>query len=123
MMAGGYGRIGFARWPKWRLFGFRSDPVGTLEINLGRLVVPSNLIVNYRCKADGSIRAETLNGIFTQPGKKPVGQSLPLTGDSLSGQVRWQSGGPIPASPEADRIVRLRLDQAEIYAYEVRSAE
>jgi len=29
----GLSRIGVARWPKWRLFGFRSDPKGSLTLS------------------------------------------------------------------------------------------
>jgi len=123
MMDDGYGRIGFARWPKWRLFGFRSEPGGTLEINLGRLTVDSKLFLNYCCKSGGSIQVETLYGTFTGPKKEPVAQSLPLTGDALAEQVMWQSGSHITANPDVDCIVRLHLDQTEIYAYDICSGD
>jgi hypothetical protein len=106
-------RIGVARWPKWRPFGFRSDPHGTLELNLGRLEAPRELRLNYRCETGGSIRAELLNH-----GQRTLEQAVALTGDELHAPVAWADGTVIPASPQSDTVVRLHLDQAEIYAYE-----
>jgi hypothetical protein len=122
VMESGYARIGLARWPKWRLFGFRADPRGTVEINLGRLTRNSKLYLNYRTWREGSVRAEILHGRFTDlsadPDMKPAHTSLPLTGDSLAEEIQWKSGGNISVNPDKDCVVRLHLDQAEIYAYE-----
>lgn len=127
LMESGYGRIGVARWPKWRLFGFRADPRGTVEINLGRLTEDSKLHLNYRCtRPEGSVRAEVLHGRFTDlsanPDMQPAHTSLPLTGDALAEEVKWESGGPIAANPDKDCVVRLHIDLAEVYAYDVRPA-
>ena len=124
LMESGYGRIGIARWPKWRLFGFRGDPRGKLEINLGHLTQDSKLLLNYRCTSpEGSIRAEIFHGRFTDfyanPDMKPAQTSLPLTGDALTEAVQWQSGGHIRTNPDKDCVVRLHIDLAEVFAYEI----
>ena len=127
VMESGYALVGLARWPKWRLFGFRADPRGKIEINLGRLTEASRLYVNYRTWRGGSARAEILHGRFTDfyanPDMKPSNTSRPLTGDSLAEEVSWESGGPIHANPDEDCVARLHLDRAEVYAYEVRPAK
>jgi hypothetical protein len=115
LIDGGMCRIGFARWPKWRLFGFRSDPQGGLDLNVGRLPDDIELRLNYCCQKGGSVRAE----ILKHEGYA-LSDAVALTGDELAGTIAWRGGSRIPASPEADRLVRLHLDRAEIYAYEVR---
>ena len=107
-------RIGIARWPKWRLFGFRSDPRGTLDIKLGRLTAPCELRLNYRCEPGGRIRAELLNH-----DEYTLEQAVALSGDELHAPVAWTDGTVLPATPEGDTVVRLHLDLAEIYAYEL----
>ncbi len=107
-------RIGVARWPKWRLFGFHSDPRGTLDINLGRLSEPAELHLNYRCESGGSIRAELLNH-----DQHNLEQAVALTGDELHAPVAWTGGSGLPVNPGADSTVRLHLDRAEVYAYEL----
>jgi len=107
-------RIGIARWPKWRLFGFRSDPRGTLDIKLGRLTDPCELRLNYHCEPGGSIRAELLNH-----DEYSLEQAVALTGDELHAPVTWACGAVLPAHPQAGSTVRLHLDRAEVYAYEL----
>jgi len=107
-------RIGVARWPKWRLFGFRSDPHGTLEINLGRLEAPRELHLNYRCEIGGSIRAELVHH-----DQRTLEQAVALTGDALHAPVAWADGTVLPPKPGGDTVVRLHLDRAEVYAYEL----
>ena len=114
LIENGICRIGFASWPRWRLFGFRSDPRGALDLDLGRLAVDSQLHLNYRCEPGGSVRAEVLNR-----DDRSLADAVPLTGDQLAAPVGWRSGRVIAADPDADRVVRLHLDRAEVYAYDV----
>lgn len=116
LIEGGMYRIGFATWPKWRIFGFRSDPRGALDINLGRLREDSELMLNYRCEHGGSVRAE----LPDRPGHT-LQEAAPLTGDALEGKAAWKAGSILAASPDADCKVRLHLDRAEVYAYEVKT--
>jgi len=113
---GGSG-ITFASWPKWRLFGFESDPEGALTINLGPIAQPSELFVNYEViKPDGSVRAEVQIGDGAKA--QALEDSIPLTGDGVAVKATWTTGTVIPASPSA--TVTLYLENARVYAYEVR---
>jgi len=112
--------ITFARWPKWRLFGFESDPEGSFAINLGRVERPSELHINYEIiKPEGSVRAE----VQTDGGAKAHSfeDCQPMTGDSVSARAAWRTGTLIPATPSA--VVSLKLDNARVYAYELKPAD
>jgi len=115
---GGSG-ISFARWPKWQLFGFESDPEGSFRINLGRIEKPSEVFINYEiAKPDGCIHAE----LQTEGGVKvhTFEDSVPLTRGSTGEKAVWKTGAVIPPTPSA--TVFLRLQCARVYAYEVRPA-
>ena len=110
----GISRIGFAKWAKWRLFGFRSDPQGAISVNI-RPDSPCKFLLNYECEVGGSIRAEL-------PGVDGYGSdnSVELTGDSLSSPIAWKNGMVIsPSKDSAPRTVILHLDRATVYAYEI----
>ena len=119
----GYGRIGIARWPKWRLFSYRADPRCVIELYLGRVTQDSKLNLNYRTWGGGSVRAELFHGryeeLYTSRGRPPEDISLPLTGDALSEEVRWESGGHIGPNPDKDCVLHLHVDQAELFAYDL----
>jgi len=111
--------ITFARWPKWRLFGFQSDPEGSFHIGLGRIEKPSEVVLNYEItKPEGSIRVE-LGGEGIEG--RTLEESVPLTGDSLGETVAWKSGSVI--APCASATLVLHLECARVYAYEVRPVE
>jgi hypothetical protein len=108
--------VGFARWPKWRLFGFESDPEGAFTIHLGRITRPSEVLLNYEIiKPEGHIRAE-LRGQGLD--KRELADAVPLTGDSLGEAVGWKAGTVIPPAESVSLV--LRLESARVYAYEVR---
>jgi hypothetical protein len=111
-----HGRSGitFARWPRWRLFGFQADPEGSFTIDLGRLEKPSELALNYKTRADGQVRVQLLDGQG-----KVLKSSMPLTGDATEGRVAWPDGTVIQPGGEAHTRVRVELDVATVYAYEV----
>jgi len=108
--------ISFARWPKWRLFGFESDPEGTLTIDLGRIERPSEVVLNYEIiKPEGQIRAELRGqGLET----RALADAVPLSGNSLGEVVTWKSGSVVP--PAASASLVLHLECARVYAYELR---
>jgi hypothetical protein len=123
--------IGFVRWPKWRLFGFEADPDAAFSIHLGALKQPCELVLNYKAKPGGAVRAAVADAprstmweqdwwrIKTLPGRA-FEDCLPLTGDSIGQKVAWKSGTVIPASGERDVVVRIELEVASVYAYELR---
>jgi hypothetical protein len=112
--------ITFASWPKWRLFGFESDPEGALNIHLGKIEKPSELFLNYEIiKPEGRVRAE----LRTEGDAKvhALDDCLPLTGDSTGAKVTWKGGTVIPPMPSA--TVSVQLENARVYAYELRPVE
>ena len=110
--------ITFARWPKWRLFGFESDPEGSFAINLGRINRPSEVVLNYEIiKPEGCVKAELRGDGFEE---RKLADAVPLTGNSTGEAVQWRTGSVIPATPGAS--LTLHLECARVYAYEVRAA-
>jgi hypothetical protein len=112
---GGMDRIGFAYWPQDRLFGFRSDPEGSLELDLGEPDGPCELWLNYKTLRDGAIHVEL-------PGreKHTLADAVALTGDQTASVAAWQAGTQIMPAPGQPLVVRLHLARADVYAYELR---
>ncbi len=118
MIAEGFGRIGFASWPCWRLFGFRGDPVGALSLALPPPSRAVSLHLNCEAEPGGSVRVEL-------PGRAGfgVGEAVPLAGDQLAAPVAWTGGTTIVPVPGATHLsVRLHLDRATVWAWELRDA-
>jgi len=111
----GTGYITFAHWPKWRLFGFQSNPEGKLSLDLGPLKQPSRLVLNYECEPKGSVRAE-----IAGQDSRAVEQAQPLTGQSLAACVAWKDGDIITPAPKGGNVkVKLHMERATVWAYEV----
>lgn len=110
----GMGRIGFASWPKNRLFSLQADPEGIVTLRLGAVTRPSQLILNVRTDAGGSIFAEIPN----MPGYERTA-SRSITGDHLEVPVAWQAGTRLPVDPARPIQVNLHLHRAEIFAYKL----
>lgn len=111
----GLGRIGFARWPKDRLFSLQADPEGIVTLHIGTVKQPSELVLNARAQTGGSIRAEI-------PGRSGYGiaASIPITGDHLAIPVAWNAGTSLPVDAAQPLAINLHLDRAEIFAYGIR---
>jgi hypothetical protein len=116
----GNGRIGFASWPKWRLFGLRSDPVGTVPFYI-RLDAPCEIRLNYECEPGGSVRAELPPIAPGQPApeRRSLDDSVALTGDSFAAPLAWRDGTSIQPGEDGLTKVTLHLDRATIYAFDV----
>jgi hypothetical protein len=113
--AGG-GCIGIARWPKWRLFGFQSDPEGTIDIDLGVVTEPSELLLNYTTRSTGgSIRVE-LVGVEG----RSLADSVPMEHDGVVQPVAWRTGTCIAPHPQSRLTARVHLQCATVYANELR---
>jgi hypothetical protein len=112
----GLARIGFASWPKWRLFGFQADPVGALDIDLGTVDQPSHLLLNYETESGGRVTAELLND--PSLADYSVDNAIPLTKDNIAERASWQGGALI--QPSSGKLTaRVHLDRATLYAYEL----
>ena len=112
----GLGRIGFARWPVNRLFGYRADPEGVLVLDLGEVTEPSELVLNYRAEPGGSVRVALPD--LPEHGLEDV---LPLEGDGLAEVVAWKAGTGI--MPRDGLRARLYMDRAAVYAFELRARQ
>jgi len=121
----GISRIGFAHWPKWRLFGYQADPDGSICIDIGELKHPVKVSLNYDTHATGGIRAEVMGykryDREDQPGRG-LAESIALTGDSLSTEVAWQDGSVIKPMQGRCVAIRFHLERARVYAFDVKPA-
>ena len=121
---GGICKIGLARWPRWQLFGFRSDPEGTLSLRLDPGARPCRLLLSYECEAHGSIRVS-----LPEVSRRELGEAVPLTGSSTGKVAAWEQGEvllpdacdqPVTAKlhlvPESGRLghIRAYLDQTAV---------
>ena len=114
----GRSRIGLARWPKWRLFGFEADPEGGLTFEAHAPNVPSDLCLNYKCEPGGHIDIK----LTDNKGGQVFDRAQTLTGDGTETKVVWKNNalhGPAVGRP---LWVHLSLDQAGVYAYDLRPA-
>jgi hypothetical protein len=115
----GISRIGVARWPKWRLFGFRSKTEGSLTLKLEGIKEPSRLLLNYECEEGGSIRIS----LADVPGRTAK-NSIPLTGSSFDAAATWSDGAVLTPPPDGKPVVvTLHMDRASLYAYRIIPSE
>jgi len=111
--------VTFARWPKWRLFGFEACGEGAVKIRLGAIHQPAEILLNYETtRADGCVRAELAGDGLDD---YAADTSVPLTGDSTAERLAWQTGSTIPVVPNARLTLHLKF--ARVYAYEVKPSE
>ena len=122
-------KIGYASWPRWRLFGYRADAKGDLEIDLGILREPTELVLNYETQAGGSVRVglHTLGKYQRRQegvaiGGRTVEDGFPLTGDGLAEVVHWRDGPTIQPVEGKRVVVELAMEQAKVYSFEARPA-
>ena len=115
MIEESFAKIGFARWPKFRLFGFRSDPEGVLTVDVGEIAAPSELVLNYRTDSRGSIRVE----LADIPGHS-LDDAVALMGDNVGEAAAWKGGTVIRAGNGKRITALIHVESAEVYAFEIR---
>jgi hypothetical protein len=112
----GFSRIGFVRWKRDRLFGFRGDPEGAIEIDLGEIARPSELLLNFRAvRPGGTVRV----GLSSGTGRS-LKDAVAMSGDELAASAAWKDGTTIAPTPGHRVSARLHVDCAEVYAFELR---
>ena len=112
-------QTGYAHWHPWRLFGFRADPEGVLQIHLGNITQPSTLELNCECEPGGSIRVAIA-------GVEGCGleDAIPVTGNHTRTKVAWRHATTIPASdPMKHVVVNLHIGRATAWAYQFKTLE
>lgn len=125
LMTTGTSTIGGATWPRDRMFGFRGEPEGYLDLNLPSGEHPIQLRLNHDCGSTGSLRVElfVLNPPreWQSPDQNLDGHSLdqavPLTGNGFESLVTWNSGSSIPVVPGKRLLARIHLQDASVYAW------
>lgn len=109
----GMARIGYAFWPKDRLFGFRADPEGAVTISLPPCAQPRELHLNLATGARGWAQAE----IVGHPDRRRE-DAVTLCGNHLDVLATWSEDTHIPPSPAAPVDLRIHLRDAELYAFD-----
>ena len=126
LLEDGFYFIGRARWKRDRLFCFRSDPEGAMDIELPADAAGKRLYLNYSTVTRGSVRV-AIPGVDGYD----INSATPLSGDKLEMEVPLGKSGRLPSARNLqdgasdDRsgqpiILRLQLDRARVYAYDVR---
>ncbi len=116
MRGAGRMAVGLARWRRDRLFGFRADPAGELDIDLGEVEGPSTLLLNYSAESRGSLRVELIDCPTYS-----LGEATPLTGDALAASMAWGCETVLPMLPGRRLTARVHLAEATLFAWEVHS--
>ena len=117
-------RVGVARWPKHRLFGFTSDPQGGLWLDFGEITEPCELVLNYATFPDGDIRVKLSSLVMLYAEDEIPGRGydecMPLTGNQLAQTVAWKDGAVIHPVPGRRLTAYIEMNRATLYAYELR---
>lgn len=110
----GVGGITFARWPKYRLFGFDTPREASFTIELSDVEQPFELCLNYHARRGGRVFA-SIDG----EERYSVANSVALCGDEITSPVVWKHGSVITPPENGKVAVTLTLEMAAVYAYEV----
>jgi hypothetical protein len=126
--AGYHSVIGLARWPRWRLFGLKGNAEGWIDLELGSMKEPCELVLNYRTGYKGSVRVQAYNRLgrgdcVDIEGRSAEEDVIPLTGDSLGDVVQWKSGSVIEPQDGRCLAARITLDNAAVYAWELKPCQ
>lgn len=123
-----YSMTGIVRWPQWRLIGCCADPEGAVDIELGKITAPSQLILNFAAMPGGNLRVQ----LYSREGrgdKTPIeGRAepddiIPLEGDHLRQVVAWKNGAVIPPLAGRQLVARISMENAALYAWDLQSSE
>ncbi|MCJ8330900.1 MAG: hypothetical protein HRT89_03550 [Lentisphaeria bacterium] len=109
-------KIGIARFPKFRLFGFRGNPEGTVCLKPEIPDAPWDLLLNYKCDKDGYVNV----GLFDEAGEKKFSQTIRLEGDAAAETVQWDEGAKAAIEKGGKFCIKIDLRHATVFAYELR---
>lgn len=113
--------IGTAKWTKNRLFGYASDPFGSVQFNIGRPKIPFSVKINAITEKEGSVRAEIFDSNDLD---NPISSAV-FSGDHIDKTINWNGNEYLNIRPEKsdNLILCFSLKDARIYAYDVIEAE
>lgn len=115
MIERGFAQIGYAAWPRHRLFGYRADPQGTIELALTGHTQPSELRLNYHTHHPDGFVTVAVKGSDTQTHET----CRPLTGSDTAGTVAWEQGTVIQPSVEGVTVIEIALTEATVWAWQI----
>lgn len=111
----GVSGITFARWPKYRLFGFEAPRRASFRITVPIDEATSvEIYLNYRVRKGGRIRVG-IDGLCGYDLEDCNG----LYGDAVKEKVTWQRGDSLLLQGVKEICLVIELEMAAIYAYEV----
>lgn len=113
MKRSSFSGITFARWPKFRLFGFESTEAASFQVRIDDANEDGELRLNYRARKGGAVRVS----IEGRPGYS-WDDCFPLDGDAVSAPVRWKGGTHVEAGNEGPLTVTVHLEMAAVFAYQ-----
>ena len=112
-------RIGLARFPKWRLFGFRAHPEGVLCLKPRTPDVPWTMYLNYKCEHDGHVEVS----LWDVLGGQTFGRPARLDGDATEAKVVWDDDARRQIALGGEVTVHLCMRHASVYAFELRKEQ
>lgn len=118
IIAEGISRIGYAAWPKHRLFGYRGEPVGSFDLNLGRRDRPFKLLLNCEPHTPNARTTVAVRGSETHTHD----HCRPITESASAAEVTWQAGPVITPTADAPTVVNVNLTESTCYAWDVADA-
>jgi len=104
----------FARWPKHRLFGFKTPRDASFTIELTDQYEPFTVCLNYKSCKGGKVLAS-----ITGDDRYAVAESAVLAGDEIAATLSWKNGSVIHPPENGKVFLTLHLEMAAVYAYEV----
>ena len=111
----GKSRIGIARFPKWRVFGFRAETSGAICLRPRVPDGPWDMFLNYACGPGGRIDAT----LWDRDGKENFGRAAPLEGDHTAAPLVWDEPARKRIAAGGEVSVQLYMENASVYAYEI----
>ncbi len=120
---GGFARIGLAKWRRHRIMGYQAVLLERLHLT-PRPAAQSRLALNVLTRPGGSVRV----GLAKTDGQPLPGyemeKSIPIAGDHLEAQVRWQGDPALPRLVIGEELVaQVELRDAVLYAFDFALAQ
>jgi hypothetical protein len=115
LLARGLAQIGYAYWPRHRLFGYRAEPTGAIRINIGKPNRACKLRLNVELLHPDGYATVAIAGHDTLTHEN----CHRIATDSLAAEVAWKSSPVIPLNPDRATRVQIALHDATLWAWEL----